>query len=116
MALYHADVGFPRVALWTGPVTLKYSAHARAEAADKYADLSLPEYLDVTNLTPFEIEVEAGKVTKACYRARYSDALDLTLVIAVGGFVKTVWANRRNDTHRTLDRSKYTVPCTLHLR
>jgi hypothetical protein len=43
-------------------------------------------------------------------RAPYDNVNDLVIVILASGKVKTVWKNRRSDTHATLNRSLFTAP------
>lgn len=58
--------------------------------------------------TPFEVETtDDGKtVTKCCIRANYDDYRDICIVFRDNKIV-TFWFNSVNDTHYTLDRSKY---------
>lgn len=53
-----------------------------------------------------ELDTE-GQIAKRVARFNITDDLVLVLVVATGGYVKTVWCNRLNDRHATLDRSKY---------
>lgn len=59
----------------------------------------------------FEIGVTGNTVTKMAVRFPYNDKLDIVLVISPSdGFVRTVWANEKGDTHKTLNLYKYADP------
>lgn len=114
--LYHREKGFPQdVNLPRGfspVVRLRYGGHARQEAmADRYGNLKLPDVIDVRKGDIFEIGVTGNTVTKMAVRMPYDDKIDLVVVfMPADGFVKTVWANTKGDTHKTLDLSKYASP------
>jgi antitoxin component of MazEF toxin-antitoxin module len=111
--LYHTEIGFPsNVELPSGTYRLEYSNHAkRASYDDRYGQMTLPTTLDVDDSKLIEIEVENDKVIKCVYRTRYDDTLDLIIVmIPQKSFVKTVWFNRSDDKHSTLQRWKYRRP------
>lgn len=119
--LFHRDVYLPPcVRLPAAPVALAVSAHAAAAAhADRYGDLSayLPAAVVPAEWTPVEVETDARLApTKVLYRRTVKAGLDLCLVVLLtapgSGLVKTVWANRTADAHRTLDRSRYANPPT----
>lgn len=108
--LYHRDVYMPPIAAKMQFATLlRYSRHAlNAANDDRYGKLDLPVSLDTRKADLIEAEVTGDKVTKAVYRMPLSDDLDLCVVVHPhDGFVRTVWANRKEDVHHTLDRSKY---------
>lgn len=109
MSLYHFQVGFPKAVVYIhGVLDLTYSRHAlEARLNDRYGVVLLPKQLDVETAKLIEIEVEGNVVVKAVYRIPLNAECDLVLVVGRDGFVRTVWLNRNNDVHRTLDRSKY---------
>lgn len=114
MFLYHVEVGFPA---WyrqpTGTIRPNYGHHSRFEAqVDRYGKVQLPETLDLSACKVIEIGVENGRVAKTLFRTRLDERRDICIVITDTGFVKTVWVNLRTDRHKTLDRSRYTVPGT----
>jgi len=112
--LYHAEIGFPKVNLWSGCLSLSYSIHAlQAANSDRYGHMALPSTLDIAAAQIIEIEVESSKVVKTLYRISYSDRLDICLAVLANGFVKTVWFNEKTDKHFTLDVSKYARPSNL---
>lgn len=122
--LYHKDIGFPKDVVmprgFTPKMYLNYGGHARYEAmADRYGQMKLPKMVDITKGQIIEIGVTnqmTGNqyekvVTKMVVRFPYDDKKDLVIVIMIPtGFVKTVWANLKTDSHKTLDRSKYADP------
>lgn len=109
--LYHKDV-FAPAPLFRSPGVLrvKYGTHAvNAAEQDRYGDLSryLTPYIDMDEAEIVEVEVTDGRITKRVVRVPIRNELDIVLVIAADGFVRTVWGNKYSDAHRTLDRSKY---------
>lgn len=111
--LYHVDIGFPAdLKLPRGQLALEYSFHARRAAeTDRISPYcSLPGLLDLS-AGIVEVEVKHGKLIKVVTRQPYSEQVDIVLVVMLTtGRVKTVWFNRTNDKHRTLDRSRYAIP------
>jgi len=111
--LYHTEIGFPtNIELPKGIFNLTYSNHAkRASFDDRYGQMTLPTTLDIEEAQLIEIEVENNKVIKSVYRIKYDDVLDLIIVlIPQKSFVKTVWFNRSDDAHSTLQHWKYRRP------
>ena len=114
--LYHEDIGFPTNASlppgFSPVIRLRYGGHARQEAMiDRYGDLKLPDVIDIRKGDLFEVGVTGNTVTKMAVRMPYDDRIDLIIVFKPrDGFVKTVWANEKNDKHRTLNRSRYIDP------
>lgn len=109
--LYHRDIGIPSSLPQPAPGTrLGYTNHAIAAAAQD----GLPRgYLPATLPTVFDlIEVEAlgDRPVKWVVRFPLSDFNGWNIVLAVSwdGVVRTVWFNRSDDTHKTLDHSRYT--------
>lgn len=114
--LYHKEKGYPdNLVLPRGfspVIQLRYGSHARLEAMqDRYGDIQLPRSIDIRTGDIFEIGVTGNTVTKMGVRFHYDDKLDLILIISpADGFVRTVWANEKTDTHKTLNLSKYADP------
>ncbi len=113
--LYHRDAyGFPRN-LRNAPtvLTLSYTRHAQQAADnDRYGRINLPALLYTDEAALIEAEIDSdGALVKAVWRVRYDNDLDLVLVvIPASATVKTVWTNRHNDRHSTLDKSRYARP------
>lgn len=114
--LYHREKGFPEdLNLPRGfspTIRLRYGGHSREEAmADRYGKLKLPAIVDVRKGDIFEIGVVGDTVTKMAVRFPYDDKIDLVIVLQpADGFVRTVWANTKGDTHKSLNLSKYADP------
>ena len=112
-SLYHTEIGFPsNIELPKGIFNLTYSNHAkRASSDDRYGHMSLPTTLDIEEAKLIEIEIDNDEVIKGVYRTRYDDTLDLIIVlIPQKSFVKTVWFNRSDDKHSTLQHWRYSKP------
>jgi hypothetical protein len=121
--LYHRDIGFPQMVIPTGRYNCEYSQHA-LEAAhdDRYGQVDLPDFIDVMQKNIIEIEVssdtgyreEEHKIVKMVVRVPYDEEKDLVLAFIPHGadtaIVKTMWFNTKGDSHRTLDRYRYTNP------
>lgn len=110
--LYHRDIGFPKLPMRPTLVTLQYGSHARREALeDRYGDIKLPRQVLLKRETLVEIEMTGRSVTKLVTRHHYDELHDLVIVLVPqNNFVKTVWLNRKNDDHQTLDRTQYDRP------
>lgn len=114
--LYHKDIGFPEnVSMprgFTPVIRLRYGGHAREEAMlDKYGNIKLPEVVDVRKGEVVEVGVTNNVVSKMVVRFHYDNTRDIVLVINPSdGFVRTVWANNKDDKHKTLNRAKYADP------
>lgn len=106
--LYHTDVYLPFQLNLKGVLRPYYTAHARqAAASDRYGTIILRDTLNLDSLKIVEVEIRAGRAVKIVGRMPYNNWLDITIVITAAGIVKTVWLNKKSDTHRTLDCSKY---------
>lgn len=113
MDLYHADIRLPDgFRLPSRQVELEWSKHAlRAARDDRYGLIDPYPVLDLSYCRTIEVEMDGRKVTKLVLRAKWDNDHDIVYVVIPNArnpwFVKTVWMNHRDDTHRTLDRSKY---------
>lgn len=115
--LYHKQLGLPPgvAALWAGDIGLQYGRHAQSEASlDRYGKLPLFPAVEFEAGDVVEIEVRQGEPVKAVLRVPLDDKKDLVYALSLPvrgeAFVRTVWFNDANDSHRTLDRSKYVKP------
>lgn len=118
--LYHKDLGFPnRVTnMLAGAKKAKfqfeldYSYHAKQSAeTDRYGRINLPTHVDCGSAQPIEVETKDGQINKVVYRTAYNEKFDLVIVVVANdGFVRTVWLNRVDDIHNSLDESKYNKP------
>ena len=59
------------------------------------------------DIHPFEVEVDCNnKVVKTVIRTPYDDTRDISIVIRYG-YIVSGWLNDKNDSHVSLDKSKY---------
>jgi hypothetical protein len=126
---YHAAIGFPDgFTPVSGRMSLRYTSHVQDRAqTHRYGPFELPDAITITedmyNRDPFEaagpqhtkphvfeIHVENGVAKKANVRYMCDDEFDQIAVVGHDGTLITAWLNRRNDTHDTLDTSKYVSP------
>lgn len=109
--LFHKDLGIP-APLKSGPpagMRLTYSNHAKQAAMDDRLT-SVPAVVP-SSYTLIEVESMNGRASKWVIRFDWKDPTrDLILVIMADGFVKTVWTNAKNDSHKTLKRHLYATP------
>jgi hypothetical protein len=108
--LFHKDIGIPPP-VSSGPqvgLRLTYRGHPIDRATQKEIG-NLPQSVPA-NYTLIEVESSRGVPVKWVIRVPYDNADDLVIVLLPTGIVKTVWKNHRNDVHRTLNRSIYTMP------
>lgn len=110
--LYHRDIGLPDCACLFRSFGLTYTFHAkRACVSDRYGTIRPPVSVIPRHGQIIEVEVWNNHIVKAVVRTTYNDICDLILVLIPGSpaeaTVKTCWLNRRDDNHRTLDRTKY---------
>ena len=115
--LYHVDVAMPKRVKSKAPKGIQrptYSGHARKAAqSDRYGLLQLPDLLDMGQSVLVEAEEfsKAAPLTKIVFRVQYNETLDM-VVVAIPQphsqlFIKTVWFNETNDTHKTLDTNRF---------
>lgn len=112
MDLYHADIRLPDgYRLPNRVVPLFWTNHAhRARQNDRYGFIPEIPVLNLGECRTIEVGMENNRVTKIVVRAELDDENDLVFVLIPGNgqyTVKTVWINQRNDSHKTLDKSKY---------
>lgn len=114
--LYHKELGFPASLKIKEQYTfnLTYGTHAlRAAKTDRYGEMKLPQRVVIPNTYIIEVETSNDiDVDKIVFRIpyEYEESLDLCLVvIPKTQFCKTVWFNHVTDTHKTLDKKKYSV-------
>lgn len=117
---YHRDIALPAGAarLFAGVFRLELSHHAiHAAAEDKYGMPKLNRTLTVKEADVVEVTFFNSRPVKATIRVPYTKELDLVFVVFTPVEIsplptllaKTAWLNRTDDTHKTLDRSKFQV-------
>lgn len=113
MDLYHSDIRLPEgFRLPARVVTLKWTRHAEsARHNDRYGEIPSIPLVDLAQCRVIEVGMEGRKVRKVVVRTALDADNDIIFVLIPAGLdpwvVKTVWINRWDDTHRTLDHSKY---------
>lgn len=118
MKLYHRDVYFPDI-LKNFPTTkLKidyFSPHSLEEHTKEENKFGvrflIPSEVEIASNNIIEVALEGNEVMKLVIRNTLTDELDLVLVICKdkrkGVVLKTLWLNKKEDTHKTLDKSVY---------
>lgn len=103
--VYHKDIGLPRDFEKPRPgMLLRYGAHAKDRSEEKNVPLpsAMPKEFDI-----IEVQMTKYRVEKWVIRFETETDYDVVMVVQPDGFVRTTWPNRWDDTHRTLDKSKY---------
>ena len=110
---YHREVGFPEgfekmMERYFGSFTkVTYSHHAKLETIkDRYQIIPVlqREWLNAGRC--FEVFVEGGEIVKAVFRI-VGKGVDNCYSVSLVGTVVTVWANKTDDSHRTLRTELY---------
>lgn len=108
--LYHRDVFMPERVKTAPSMTLGLRITRHAEEAshtDRYGHLAIPASITFTGKDIVEAEYVDGRINKIVVRLKYNDTLSAVYACLLDGTLKTVWFNRTDDDHKTLDRSKY---------
>lgn len=80
-------------------------------AQDKGFDI--PEKVNMRGVQVIEVELSGMRMNKMVVRGTYDEERDIVLVIAPRRgefFIKTAWLNDKDDSHLTLDVSRYARP------
>lgn len=88
---------------------LTYTVHAHREACRDGVQHCLPNSIPAT-FSLVEVETLEGKPFKWVVRFPLNGQLDMVMALTSDYIVKTVWVNRRNDAHATLNVHKYDRP------
>jgi hypothetical protein len=114
---YHKDIGFPSTLIFPSKVgKLIYTDHA----LEKGLNISFYGWIHGIRKIKPETIVEVitdddVTVKEIVLRLPYQKGLDANFALelkANSGIVKTIWLNRKKDTHQTLDKSIYDKPKT----
>lgn len=109
--LYHTELGLPAGFIKpTGKVQLRWTSHARQAAqSDRYGDIPMRDSMTLDWYDVVEVGMRNGQTSKIVFRGGMDKDNDIVIVLIPGKVwtVKTAWINRKNDAHKTLDRSKY---------
>jgi len=107
---YHIDIHPELAEIGHRPLPASYTRHAEERAYEKRIELA--PFLDILPGQVFEAERLQGNALKLAIRKPYDRVWDVCYVIIphAGGTmwkVVTVWKNKIEDKHFTLDKSKY---------
>lgn len=109
--LFHRDVYMPAKIKKAGRVgiALRPTAHALTAAqSDRYGTIQIPARIEFTGADVVEAELFGDKVQKLVIRLPYNSSLSVIFVLIPDtGTLKTVWLNRVNDSHKTLEAWRY---------
>ena len=119
--LYHKDLGFPITFKYPSTtVELSWSKHAHRQAeVDRYGYIAKMEKINTDDYIPIELEydIEKSKPVKMLLRSKFEvNGCNVVIALmpsnrgATKAFVKTVWYNKVDDTHKTLRADQYTIP------
>jgi hypothetical protein len=112
---YHRDIGFPTTIILPSSIRkLIFTDHAW----EKGEDIPFYKWIHGTRKIKPETIVELFTdddvlVKQFVLRLDYDKSLDISIAVDMKGFtgiIKTMWLNRKKDTHRTLDKSIYDIP------
>ena len=110
--LYHPQIGFPSTFRRpVGSFRAVASAHAKDRAELK--GFKLPTAINLNDYSIVEIEMDGSRLVKIVVRGEYDSYDDICMAIMFkngGAFIKTAWLNAWDDSHKTLDPSRYGRP------
>lgn len=114
---YHRDIGLPsNVTVPQKKVKCEHTGHSDRERwDDRYGVIPKVEEVDLATADVVEVTTSNNRISKLLVRVPHpeDETLDVVMAIRPGEDkrepwrVVTNWLNKRNDTHHTLDRSKY---------
>lgn len=114
MRVYHCDVRMPdNFVPPTHRVNLIWTKHAiNARWDDRYGHIPQFESIPLHNFKVIEVTLDNNDdIVKYVVRGHFSKDIDIVFVLIPTDtdtwVCKTVWANERSDTHKTLDKSRY---------
>jgi hypothetical protein len=114
MNLYHKDIRLPPHfrGLPAATVQVKWTRHAEdARSNDRYGYIPKHERLNLREAETIEVGIEDGRLVHLLLRMPYDGKRDILFALRpVAGkpwVIKTVWLNRTNDRHKTLNKSRY---------
>lgn len=113
MELYHKDIRLPaNFRLPAASVDLKWTRHAtEARSNDRYGYVPAYKRINLREAEVIEVGISSGILVHLLLRLRYDGRKDVLMAVCPIArkpwVVKTVWLNRVNDKHRTLNKSIY---------
>lgn len=107
--LWHKDVLLPPLKPLPVRIRLWYSKHAKAVSQAR--GIRILGSITTARFEIVEVETKGHSAVKFVLRGNYNETHDIVVVLIpqhTGDWlVKTVWLNRRGDSHNTLNRSRY---------
>lgn len=114
MDLYHKDIRLPDNFRGLPPtnVNLKWTRHAtEARTNDRYGYVPAWENINLREAEVIEVGMSSGYLVHLLLRLPYDGRKDILMAVKPIArkpwVVKTVWLNKVNDKHRTLNKSNY---------
>lgn len=114
MDLYHKDIRLPDNFRGLPPtnVNLKWTRHAtEARTNDRYGYVPAWESINLREAEVIEVGMSSGYLVHLLIRLPYDGRKDILMAVKPIArrpwVVKTVWLNKVNDKHRTLNKSNY---------
>lgn len=110
---YHSQIALPpSLKGYFGQYESKITFHAsQAQKSDRYGSFNYPHFFSIKPENVIEVEQDStGKIVKILIRVKYNNIFDLCLAIIPAddkAIIKTGWLNKSDDTHKTLDVTKY---------
>lgn len=118
--LFHRDLGFPPVVetLFGKTLTFSFTRHALyACLHDRYGVITPSRSVTIAPGQIVEADADEKSVYKIVLRVPYDEKCDVCIALLPNlngdSLVKTCWLNRKDDTHTTLDKSKYAAYPTV---
>jgi hypothetical protein len=74
---------------------------------DRYGKINIPHKIVFCGKDIVEAEFQNDRVVKIVVRLPYRQGMSAIYACKLDGTLKTVWLNRDDDHHKTLDHSKY---------
>ena len=114
--LYHKDVYIPEGMREKIPLSFRveYSSHSLNEAEKDRKGyglkiLNLRRNLSFKETDVIEVETDSySNIIKVVFRERYNSEFDIVYAISLMNYkVKTIWLQKTDDIHNTLNRGKY---------
>jgi hypothetical protein len=117
---YHKDIGFPETLIFPDSIwKLIYTDHALIKGEKIYFYDWIHDIRKIKKETIIEVVTDDNKlVLEVVIRLPYQTGYDVSLALDIVGktaIVKTLWLNRKKDTHQTLDKTIYDIPKTKQL-
>ena len=117
---YHKEIGFPETLIFPDSILkLIYTDHAIAKGEKINFYAWIHDVRKIKKETVIEVVTDNDiTIKEVVVRLHYGDEYDVCIAVDIKkntGIVKTIWLNRKKDTHQTLDKTIYDIPKTKQL-